>query len=99
MLYIYKKAPKSEEATKALQTDILTISKVQWVNFFYVQDAMICLAGCDKTIPGVTMALPRLNAVSANASSVLSLLWGGIGGWHGGQRQHNKLVGCQTVVS
>ena len=25
---------------------------------------MICLAGCDKTIPGVTMALPRLNAVS-----------------------------------
>ena len=26
---------------------------------------MICLAGCDKTIPGVTMALPRLNAVGA----------------------------------
>ena len=25
---------------------------------------MICLAGCDKTIPGVTMVLPRLNAVS-----------------------------------
>lgn len=25
---------------------------------------MICLAGCDKTIPGVTMALPRLDAVS-----------------------------------
>lgn len=28
----------------------------------YTGDAMICLAGCDKTIPGVTMALPRLNA-------------------------------------
>jgi len=27
---------------------------------------MICLAGCDKTIPGVTMALPRLNAVSVH---------------------------------
>lgn len=26
------------------------------------KDGMICLAGCDKTIPGVTMALPRLNA-------------------------------------
>ena len=25
---------------------------------------MICLAGCDKTIPGVTMVLPRFNAVS-----------------------------------
>lgn len=31
---------------------------------FCRQDGMICLAGCDKTIPGVTMALPRLNAVS-----------------------------------
>lgn len=30
----------------------------------YSQDGMICLAGCDKTIPGVTMALPRLDAVS-----------------------------------
>jgi len=28
----------------------------------YTGDGMICLAGCDKTIPGVTMALPRLNA-------------------------------------
>ena len=31
---------------------------------------MICLAGCDKTIPGVTMALPRLNAVSLDTSSL-----------------------------
>lgn len=28
----------------------------------YTGDGMICLAGCDKTIPGVTMALPRLDA-------------------------------------
>lgn len=28
----------------------------------YTGDGMICLAGCDKTIPGVTMALPRLKA-------------------------------------
>ncbi|XP_074609045.1 dihydroxy-acid dehydratase 2-like isoform X3 [Acropora palmata] len=28
----------------------------------YTGDGMICLAGCDKTIPGVTMVLPRLNA-------------------------------------
>ena len=31
---------------------------------------MICLAGCDKTIPGVTMALPRLNAVSLDTASL-----------------------------
>ncbi|XP_068757528.1 dihydroxy-acid dehydratase 2-like [Montipora capricornis] len=28
----------------------------------YTGDGIICLAGCDKTIPGVTMVLPRLNA-------------------------------------
>ena len=31
---------------------------------------MICLAGCDKTIPGVTMALPRLNAVSLDTATL-----------------------------
>lgn len=28
-----------------------------------LQDAIISLAGCDKTIPGVMMPLARLNAV------------------------------------
>ena len=52
--------------TRALHSQIIASTPV----FFSIQDGMICLAGCDKTIPGVTMALPRLNAVSLDTASL-----------------------------
>lgn len=56
---------------------MLTVScgryKLSFTGRYYLQDGMICLAGCDKTIPGVTMALPRLNAVSVH-ENVMTVL-------------------------
>ena len=57
---------RKEVLTRGLYSQIIaSIPEV-----FSTQDGMICLAGCDKTIPGVTMALPRLNAVSLDTASV-----------------------------
>ena len=57
---------RKEVLTRGLYSQIIASIPVS----FPTQDGMICLAGCDKTIPGVTMALPRLNAVSLDTSSL-----------------------------
>lgn len=57
---------RKEVLTRGLYSQIIASIPV----FSSTQDGMICLAGCDKTIPGVTMALPRLNAVSLDTASL-----------------------------